>query len=85
MRHELFMHVGCCHLNARLCICQFVLCVLCIHLGAPIHPCGMVMTRRDGQERERKKKKVEETKEEEERKEQKQMKKKEEEDGEEEE
>lgn len=48
MRHELFMHVGCCHLNARLCICQFGLCVLCIHLGTPIHPCGMVMTRRDG-------------------------------------
>lgn len=83
MRHELFMHIGCCHLNARL--CQFGLCVLCIHLGTSIHPCGMVMTRRDGQERERKKKKVEETKEEEERKEQKQMKKKEEEDGEEEE
>lgn len=35
------------HLNACLSICQFSLCLLCIHLGPQSHPCGMVMADRE--------------------------------------
>lgn len=41
--HELCMLIVSYHLNACVRICQFGLCVLRIHLGPLIHPCGMLM------------------------------------------